>query len=56
MGLEECWWPEECLYNVESLKKKLHLRGGEKKRKRGSERIVSQLQTVGEGDPILPPL
>jgi hypothetical protein len=19
MGLEECWWPQKCLYNVESL-------------------------------------
>jgi hypothetical protein len=54
MGLEECWWPQKCLYNVESLKKKLHLREGERKRKKGTERIASPLQTAGEGEPILP--
>ena len=56
MGLEECWWPKECLYNVESFLKKLYHKRGEKKRKKGSEKIISPLQTVGEGDPILPPL
>jgi hypothetical protein len=42
--------------NVESFKKKLHLRGGERKRKRGSERIASPIQTAGEGEHTLPPL
>jgi hypothetical protein len=46
MGLEECWWPQECLYSVESFKKKLHLKGRKKKRRKGSERIASPFQTT----------
>jgi hypothetical protein len=51
MDLEEYWWLEQCLYNVENFYKKIALEGGKAEKEDGNERIASLVEKCRGGRP-----